>query len=388
MKINRLISGIFNKNLCHLRQCQQPSDSVLAVVEARPDRTIVRLGDKSFFFRNLSGAQPEHRTADFAVFALAIISMSANIRITLETPVSEDAAQAILNLKYAADLWMMPDVAPLRLDFANVISPTLGAPTAGRILCLSGGIDSTAAAAISSGTGYSHGLLIAGADYPTAEHQGYRELRARVGAMTDILGLGLVEVETDIRKLPFKWEMLHNLNLAACLHYVSPRFVGGGLALDNTAVQDLARHPWGNSGPLCALFGFPGFSIEGLSGHLDRVQKVKVIAAKNPELLRHVSVCWQDQSVGGNCGCCMKCIQTRLNFLCAGVDEDATFPHNPPLEDLVSTLSIPWKYTQLRGTLIRTSEITRYLPQGKLRDRMLAYETAVKRQVALTASQL
>ena len=135
------------------------------------------------------------------------------------------------------------------------------------------------------------GLLIAGADYPSIEHRGFVDLRSRVSNIMQTLGMSLVVVETDIKKLPFNWEMLHSLNLAMCLSYLSPKFVAGGFAMDNTPQQDLARHPWGNSAALCKTMSLGYFPITPLVGELDRVEKIAAIAERDPALLRQLSVC-------------------------------------------------------------------------------------------------
>jgi hypothetical protein len=383
MNLTSKISSIFNKNYHQFLRSQKPDGTVDAHVARHDDRTVVTVGDHSFFVRVLGAPQPDQSLADFAIFGLAIISMSANLHIRLTSAVSADAVQTIADLAYAIKIWTLPGVAPLRLDCLNVVPTPLPAERKGRILCLSGGVDSTAAAIIARDRGYTHGLLIAGADYSHADHPGFQDLSARVRAAAEILGLELIQIETNLRKLPFKWEMLHSLNLGSCLHYVAPLFAGGAFALDNTIVQDLARHPWGNSSPLAEMFGTPAFPIERLGGHLDRVQKLKSIAAQAPDVLPHLSVCWKDTSTGGNCGVCEKCVRTRLAFVCAGVDDAATFPNHPPIADLVKNFVLPKRYTLLRGLHLRVSEVMRYLPEGDLRDILLKQEDEIRKQIVL-----
>lgn len=382
MNLFHFLPGIFDKNIRHMRRFQSPSATVNATVEALEDRTIIRAGQREIFIRTLNAPQPVHQTADFAVFALAVISMSTNTHITLQSPVTPAAVKAIAELTYATKLWMMPRIAPLRLTLANVVNTPLPQSRKGGILCLSGGVDSTAIAVTAATEGYDHALLIAGADYPTAQSPGYLELQSRVQSAADKLGLRLLQIETDIRKQPFSWEMLHSFNLAFCLHYLSPHFANGAFALDNTPVQDLARHPWGNSAPLAGLFGIPDFAIAGLGGNMDRVEKVAFIHDIAPQVLPHLSVCWQNIKIGGNCGVCNKCTQTRLNLLCAGVDDRPVFPKHPPLADLIPKLKFPRHYIGLRGFVIRMSEITLHLPEGPLRDAAVKVETRALRRLA------
>lgn len=382
MQLSQFLPGIFDKNLRQMRRFQVPSDTVTATVEAQQDRTIISAGNRTIFIRTLNTPQPTHQTADFAVFALAALSMSTNTHITLQSPVTKAAVKAVADLTYATKLWLMPGIAPLRLAFTNVIESPLPQTRNDGILCLSGGVDSTSVAVTARAAGYTHALLIAGADYPTAKSPGYLELQSRVQTTTNLLGLQLVQVETDIRKQPFAWEMLHSFNLAFCLHYLSPQFAFGGFALDNTPVQDLARHPWGNTAALAGLYGFPEFPIAGLGGNMDRNQKVEKIAEVAPQVLPHLSVCWQNIKIGGNCGVCPKCTQTRLNLLCAGVDDRPVFPNHPPLIDLIPKMQLPRHYTALRGFVIRMSEITQRLPEGPLLDAAAKFEARALRRLA------
>lgn len=382
MLLGQFLPGFLDKNLRQMRRFATPDNMVTATVEALDDRTILRVGDRVIFIRTLTGPQPVHHTADFAIFALAILSMSTNTHITLKSPVTKAAVKTIKDLTYGVKIWMMPGIAPLRLEFADVVDSPLPPNRQGRIMCLSGGVDSTLAALNARATGYTHALLIAGADYPTAKSPGYQELQTRVQATSDLLDLRLLQVETDIRRQPFAWEMLHSLNLAFCLHYMSPQFSGAGFALDNTPVQDIARHPWGNSAPLASLFGFPDFPIDGLGGSMDRAQKVQAIANTAPALLPHLSVCWTNNRTGGNCGVCTKCTQTRMSLLCAGVDDRDIFQNTPPLSELVPRMKMPRHYTALRGFAIRMSEIVLHMPDSPLRDAAIAVETKARRRLA------
>lgn len=364
-----------------LRRYANPTETVTANVTLSGREATVTCGRHQFTLRGPDGIAEAHQVVDFAAFGLAVLSMSANIEIHLDGPVSAPTAQALEDMTHAYALWGMPRVAPLRLRPATIVAPPPAPDTHHKLLCMSGGIDSTAAGVTDGRTqGFTHALLIAGADYASAETSGYRGLRERVRQICAPLDLTLVEVETDIRRLPFLWGMLHGLNLIMCLHFLAPRFAAGAFACDNTPAQDLARHPWGNNGALPGLASTPNFPISGLGGALDRVQKIKAIAAFDPDLLRLLSVCWKDVDIGGNCGACEKCVQTRLNFICAGLDESTAFPTDRPIETLLDRLTIPHKATQLRGTRIRTQEFTRYLPPGPLADALKRFEQKVHRE--------
>lgn len=364
----------------------KPSEIVEARIARCGTEATVHYGSRSFFVRGPEGIIEDHTAPDFAVIGLAVISMSQNIEIRVSMPVSIQAAEMVENLAHAFRLWMMPKIAPLRIRFDKVVSPPRCTTTGDKVLCLSGGVDSIFGAieAITIG-GFTHSLLIAGADYPTAETPGFRELKERVHRQSARLGLELLVVASNLKAHRMKWAMLHSLVLAMSLHYLSSRFSSGGLAMDNTPAQDLARYPWGNSAALADMLGTKQFPIAALGGSLDRVQKLKAIANHDPSLLQDLSVCYKDKSQGGNCGICSKCIRTRLGFVCVGIDQDLAFPTDTPLETLIERLPIPSKTSGLRGTLIRTSELTRYLPKGGLRTKVEKYENRILKRLLRSA---
>ncbi len=326
-------------------------------------RAEIAAAGHSFFIESDAVAQADHGRADFAAFGLAILSMSTGLSIRLDQPVSRGVAGALQRLAQAFDLWQWPGVHPLRL-WLPVIASDVAPQGEARIICASGGVDSTSSAIEARADGFTHGLLIAGADYPHDSVMAYGQLKYRVGAICSTLGLALVEVRTSLRRAPCNWEMLHSLGLAMCLYFVSPGFRAGGFALDNSLVQDLARHPWGNSAALAWIVGSGPFPIRGYGEHRDRVDKLRLIAARAPELVGQLSVCWRDTGSGGNCGACDKCTWTRLALLCCGLEESAAFPSAPPLADALRSRGVPQRLFNVKGMHVRLVELLWHLPEG------------------------
>ena len=326
-------------------------------------RAEIAAAGHSFFIESDAVAQGDHGRADFAAFGLAILSMSAGVAIRLDQPVSHGVAGALQRLAQAFDLWQWPGLHPLRLWLPH-IAPDVVPQGDARIICASGGVDSTSSAIEARAEGFTHGLLIAGADYPHDSVTAYGELKDRVEAICRTLGLTLIEVRTSLRQAPCNWEMLHTLGLAMCLYFVSPGFRAGGFALDNSLTQDLARHPWGNSAALAWILGSGPFPIHGYGQHRDRIDKLRLIAAQTPQLVGHLAVCWRDTGSGGNCGACEKCTWTRLALLCCGLDESVAFPAAPPLAEAVRSRSVPARLYNVRGMYVRLVELLWHLPEG------------------------
>jgi len=352
---------------------RKPRERLDGTVHWDGEKAVVAAGTRSFF---LKAANHRPATSDWALYGQAIISMSKNIEIDVRQPVTHEAFAAFEQLKRVTDTLSFPGVAPLRLNFHKVVaSPARPAkPKGKRLLCMSGGVDSTAAAIRGLDDGsYSHGMLIAGADYPSAEHPGFMELRPRVRRIAENLGIGLLEVETDIRRMGMNYEMLHGFMLAMCLHFFDASFTGAGIATDTTPYQDFISHPWGTSSTLTPFLGTALFPIEPLMGDLDRVQKSGMVALHPGGLLKDISICYEDISTGGNCGVCGKCVRTRLAFACHGIDARGIFVKAPPLEQALAGVPVSPQPAIARLQHIRMLELCWHMPEGPLREQILAY---------------
>lgn len=383
MALPLALQRLYKKSLREHARTRQPREVVTAQVQVDGPEMTVTFGNRGFFLRAPAPIETAETVPDSAVLGLAIQSMSHNIEIRLDQPVTPAAAGILDRLGFASDLWMMPGNAPLRLRHEVGAPAPLPATRQDKILCLSGGVDSTQAGieAITD-HGYTHGLLVAGADYAGASEPGFVDLKARVARIADRLGLELLVVETNLRQQGMNWNMLHSVNLAMCLNALQPRLAEAAIAMDNSLTQQLARHPWGNCSELVAALSSEALPIRPLGERVTRVQKVGVIAAHDPALLDDLSVCYRDTSTGGNCGRCEKCIRTRLAMVCLGLDQSASFPTTEPLEDLVPTLKISRRSAQaLRGQLIVTNDLRRHMLPGPLHDRLKDFEDRVRERL-------
>lgn len=313
-------------------------------------------GPFSHEFRLVEGSWRQPEINDFAAYSLAALSMSNGVGFRLNAPVSMEVAEQITRLTDIYRFWAIRKLAPLRLELPGLVpSVTPQAQEDSGIICLSGGIDSTYAAIQESQIGtISHGLLIAGADYPDADAQGFRELRIRVGKIADRLGLQVSIIETDIRKHRLNWDMMHGFVLAACLHSMRARHSKACIALDYAGYQELFAHPWGNNSALPQYFSTPQYPITGVGREKRRVDKLADIAAFDSDLLNSLSICFSATETGGNCGSCPKCISTRLLFHALQVDEEKAFQSTGPLEEVVSKMTVPQKYSGLRARLFES----------------------------------
>lgn len=361
-----------------LHRFQNPDLSCSVQLEVHPDKSVLRAGPAEVFLRSPESGQHAPRNNDFAVFALCALSMSKNWEITVDFAVTESAVEQCRKIANAYRLWSIEVLAPLRLQFRNVV-PSDAATSEPGIICISGGLDSMDAAieAVQAGK-TSSALLVAGADYETASHPGFVELRERVRKISDTLGLDLRVVETNLRAVGFHWDMLHGFNLAFCLHAQSAHCGFGTFAQDNNAIQDLFRMPWGNLNVMPELFSTASFPVTTAGTAKDRVGKLRTVLEFDDTLLEHLSVCYSDRSTGGNCGRCPKCVEMRITLQALGEGGKGLFEAEPDLVEAVKTFKVPRRVSGIRGRMARTAELVDALPDGALRDAMLGFENKLR----------
>ena len=352
-----------------------------ATVEKKENEVSVIAGPASFNVRVVQGEWTPPSAYDFAAYGLAALSLTHGWKINVDLPVTEDAAQRLDHMANVYRLWSIARLSSLRLIFSNLVSSSPGERAPGTLLCLSGGIDSTfaATAALEEGSVAAF-LLIAGADYKNAGEKGFVQLRERVSAIASIFGRDLTIVETDIRQSGIEWEMLHGVNLASCLHFFSSTYEAGGFGLDNTVYQDVVRNPWGNNAALPRLFSTNDFRVDGFGETTNRVEKTRRIYDYSPDLMDLLSVCWEDETTGGNCGHCRKCIETRLCFLAAGISDQKTFLSHPPLEEAIDKFEVGGNLPKVKGQLVRTAELVDALPKGRVKSRLQDFEAEVRKK--------
>ena len=368
------------KKLQRIRSFGAPKERVTATIEQSNHGCVLNLGHREVILDVHSFAALRHDVFDFAVFAMAAISMSQNIEIDAHFPVSESVAERLPEIKKVFGLWSVDTLAPLRLNLRNVVpSPSSVQAREIGIICLSGGLDSMSAAisAVAQG-GASHALLIAGADYKTSKDIGFIELKERVLSIASRLGLELVVVETNIRKVGIEWGMTHGLNLGFCLNYLSPIFEKGLFAQDFTAFQDGFVAPWGNFNALPTLLSTETFPIKTLGIDVDRVEKLRRVQQFDEQLLDDLTVCYADKKIGGNCGRCTKCTVTRAAFYAHGISDEHRFNQRADLVSALGKLKKPKNFSQARVQMVRNSELLAVLKDGAVKDAVNQYDARVR----------
>lgn len=368
------------KKFKRLEKFKAPDEHLKATLCVEDGCVYLNVGSKKISLRSVKGPKLEPLNNDFAVFVLCALSMSNNWAIDVDFPVSEDVVAQSVKIRNAYRLWSVDVLAPLRLNFSSIDINT-SASTSSGIICLSGGLDSMSAAieAVEQGNTKA-ALLIAGADYKDASKPGFIDLSNRVCNIAKKLGLEFRVVETNVRDAGFHWNMMHSFNLAFCLHAQSGEYGHGAFAQDNNTTQDVFRAPWGNMGALPRFFSTESYTVNTYGRDLDRVGKLKSVIDYDDTLLESLSVCYTDTNIGGNCGKCPKCLQTRAALLALEYPEKGLFVETPNIADMVAKFEVPRRMSGIKGGMVRTAELVDALPDGEIRSAFEVFENRLREE--------
>ncbi len=148
------------------------------------------------------------------------------------------------------------------------------------------------------------------------------------------LGLPLVEVETDVKKvakLYCRWgDQYHGALLASVAHVVSNRFER---VLVPASAPAIRLHPWGSHPELDPLWSSELVELSH-DGAVTRAEKIAVV--KDSQVaLDNLRVCFKKDTGRLNCGECEKCLRTMVGLRIVGaLERCSTMPDEVPLDKL------------------------------------------------------
>lgn len=310
-----------------------------------------------------------HRTHfDFVLPLLAAVGMTRGWRFEVDLPVTNEAALHLDQFLFVWSCWQARKIRPTEIVPLNIVEPDRIARRGG-VVTLSGGVDSTYAV-LQAKQKYDleHAVLVAGADYPSASHIGFRELRSRVQRMTDQLGINLHIAETDIRRIIKNWDTHHIAVLTAILRLAGSGLDWGGYAADATERDELTYSPGSNKKGFVKISSTSEFEFKYFGETKSRDMKLRDISEVAPELLKEISVCWVDRSTGGNCGKCSKCVRTRIALHAANLPQTEIFDDEIDLVDAILNLPIPIRRANGIGLIRQNFYFLESAPEGPVRD--------------------
>ena len=174
------------------------------------------------------------------------------------------------------------------------------------------------------------------------ENERYRAALLRLAPVAAEMGVNVISCRTNLRHLPSKpdfWTYRHNgAALAAVGHAVlrGPAFLFIGASHHLADPVPMGSHP-----AVDHLLSSQWVQIIHDGSRFTRLEKVRELATW-PTGLAALRVCPESPGEEANCGCCEKCLRTRLELLAAGVEETAAFgPSLTPIELWEEAVPVP-----------------------------------------------
>jgi len=269
-------------------------------------------------------------TSDHFAFTALFPAMLEFDACHIEGTVSREFLENISELNAIWHVWKPKLYRQVQWSANEVIhNPPIMAERSGYIMTYSGGVDAsvTLRRHTTGKIGWrqraiKRALLVHGFDIATKDVAGFKRATERAERITAASGVPLTTVFTNLRELPGDWSDSHGANLACILHLFNGSFEGGVIASDETYANLVL--PWGSNPVSNPLFGTRYFPIRTDGAELTRLEKVKMIS-EWPVAANNVRVCWEGNIPGDNCGVCLKCVLTQLEFLACGATINGNF---------------------------------------------------------------
>lgn len=165
------------------------------------------------------------------------------------------------------------------------------------------------------------------------ERDRYRAALKRLEPVAAETGLRLIPCRTNLRHLPSKpgfWANRHSGAALAAVGHAAIR--GSGFMFIGGTYHVATQVPVGTHPAVDGLLSSQRVSVIHDGSRFSRLEKVCELA-RWPTALAALRVCPEGHGDDVNCGCCEKCLHTRLELLAAGVDETAALgPSLTPVE--------------------------------------------------------
>ena len=273
-------------------------------------------------------------------FIIASVFAAADTGSTLKVsgaPASPSLLRNLGEFQQVRRAWYGADIAPIECETLPE-EPRGDAPA---IAAFSGGVDSAF-------TIYRHNrdrerpdrqrvtaaLFVQGFDIPLDDQVGFHGAFERAARMLDGLGVTLIPMQTNVRTMCPDWEHMHAAAVAAALTVLSGHFATGLIAA--SATYRLPLIPWGSNPLSDPMLGSRRFAIVHDGAASSRLEKVRALSEW--PAAKELRFCFRRTPADANCGQCLKCILTALEFKCVGVEPEC---FDAPISDaqIVETLS-------------------------------------------------
>lgn len=264
------------------------------------------------------------------------VAMRHGSALHLDGPVDTTALEGARQAQRLLADWF-PDLTRGAIS-ADARPDAAHAPGRGVGCFFSGGVDSFFSA-VSNAATVTHLIFVHGFDIAVEDEAlAHTALAAARTAAAD-LGMSLIEVRTDIRRLGagLRWGAQYHGAAMASVALALGTTVHTVLVPASLQVGNL--HPWGSHPELDPLWSSRTVTVlhDGLP--VTRLDKITALAGKRA-FLDNLRVCWENPDGAYNCGRCEKCLRTMVSLRVVGaLDDCRTLPHHIPADD-VARLSL------------------------------------------------
>ena len=271
---------------------------------------------------------PEDNDCDSYLLAALLPAMRMKANIIVRGSVSRELLANLTELQSVWNKWLPEEFFLIDIKVDSVRDKEVRVQ--GAIAAFSGGADAqfTAYRHAKSLAGYATqdikaGVFVHGFDIPLTDIEGFAGAAKMATEVLNDLGLILLTVETNIRELwNINWEYYCGMALASVLSglkgYAGIGLVGSGEPYDALVI------PWGSNPITDPMLSSSTFKVIHDGAGFNRSEKIQTIS-EWPVGMQNLRVCWAGGHHDRNCGCCEKCVRTRLNFLLSGVINPTCF---------------------------------------------------------------
>lgn len=169
------------------------------------------------------------------------------------------------------------------------------------------------------------GLMIHGFDMTLRKANDYQRALKKSGILLQSLGMELIPVATNLRKVLFDPVDAQGNFLASCLTLLKGEYISGLIA--GSFYFPALIFPWGTNPITDPLLSSDSFRIIHDGTGYSRFEKVRQIAEWS-ETLTNLRVCIVGENKDRNCCRCEKCIRTILSYRAWGLGLPTCFKHD------------------------------------------------------------
>ena len=283
-----------------------------------PSAVSVQLDQALIEFDVEGWKEPFSEIDDFALWLGLPFAMRMGRNLFVDGPVSTEALNNARRLIEYWTCWSPEKFKPVDVRAAEVgDGPAPGSEN--KVMCFSGGVDSTyALAKHCDETDEKVWLLtVHGMEYRSNDKKRFQELLKKTSPVRKRFGLGNVVVRSNILS-EFKKYKINNLHafgfhLAGAQFLFDNAFSSGAIAADNPDYLEVVRMPYGSNSISNPLFRNHRFKLETWGLEAARSQKLGYLAS-DEALLRSLSFCKDQRVRPNNCGLCTECLRAKGIF--------------------------------------------------------------------------